>query len=338
MILGDECHRLRNFKTDQSTALYELKEICKKAHPYIVGITGTPAVKDTCDVFGILSFINYSKIQFKPTTNAFMQFKEYFYICEDTSYGKIAKALKRKAELTYIIQCCAVQTKQRELPLFKNYAKKYLKVSLDMDDLQSRIYKEVNDTFEYGDDIDCKNPMTKYLRLQQICNDPGVLTSDYVEVPPKFKYILGFAKKNDKQFIVMSKKLKALRNLAKLLEAYGITYSALDGSMRLEVRNSEIEDFKKGKSKIFIIQSDVGREALTLPEAYYTIFLDRDFAQGYNEQAEARMTPINGVPCTKYVIDLVMNDTVEQTIYDKLIIKKENIQNVNEIFKKGETV
>jgi len=337
MLIGDECHRLRNFKTDQSTALFELKTIIKKKDTYIIGVTGTPAVKDTCDIFGILSFVNFSKIKFKPTADAFAQFKEYFYVCEDTSYGKIAKALKKKAELNYLIQCCAIQTKQKELDMFKNYKKQYLKVELDMDDEQFKIYKEVDDFFEYGDDIDCKNPMVKYLRLQQICNDPSILTTDYTKTPPKFKYILGFAKKNNKQFIVMSKKLKALKHLAELLELNGITYSALDGSMKLEVRNQEIADFKSGKSQIFIIQSDVGREALTLPEASYTLFLDRDFAQGNNDQAEARMTPIDGSTSTKYVIDLIMKNSVENEIYEKLIIKKEDIKNVNEIFKKGET-
>ena len=337
MIVGDECHRLRNFKTDQSSAMFDLKDICKKSKTYIIGVTGTPAVKDTCDIFGILSFINYSKIQFKPTDYAFALFKEYFYVCEDTSYGKQAKGLKRRAELLYIIKSCAVQTKQKSLDLFKNYKKVYKQILLDMDSKQFEIYDAIEKKFEYGTDIDCQNPAIQYLRLQQICNDPAVLTEDYKDIPPKFKFILGFCKKNDKQFIIMSKKLKALKNLGLLFEKYGITYSALNGSMALEVRNQEIKDFREGKSKVFIIQSDIGREALTLPEASYIIFLDRDFAQGYNEQAEARMTPINGVPCTKYVIDLVMRGTVEETIYNTLVIKKENIQNVNEIFRKGDT-
>ena len=61
----------------------------------------------------------------------------------------------------------------------------------------------------------------------------------------------------------------------------------------------------------------------------YTLFLERDFAQGYNEQAEARMTPVDGTPCTKYVIDVITHDTVEANIYDTLVIRKENIDNVN---------
>ena len=340
-VIGDECHRLRNFETYQSEALFNLKDVLSKKKDdslYFIGITGTPAIRDTSDVFGILSFINFSKIQFKPTHEAFAQFKEYFYICEDTSFGKQIKALKRKAELNYIIQAVSIQTKQKDLDLFKNYTKKYLKVTLQMDSEQKEIYNSIDTTFEYEDEVDCKNPMIKYLRLQQVCNDPNVIVNAYTEIPPKFRYIVAFAKKNTSQFIVMSKKLKALKNLALLLEKYGITYSALDGTMSLKVRDNEIEDFKSGKSQIFIIQSDVGKEALTLPEASYTIFLDRDFAQGNNEQAEARMTPIDGGTCTKYILDLIMKDTIEEEIYEKLIIKKEDIKNVNEIYRKGEEV
>jgi hypothetical protein len=50
------------------------------------------------------------------------------------------------------------------------------------------------------------------------------------------------------------------------------------------------------------------------------------------------MTPIDGVAHTKYVIDLLMRDTVEEEIYNILVIRKENIDNVNslkEIYKKG---
>ena len=87
-----------------------------------------------------------------------------------------------------------------------------------------------------------------------------------------------------------------------------------------------------------ILQFDTGKEGLTLPKADCTIFLDRDFAQGYNEQAEARMTPLDGRKVCKYVIDLVMKNTVEESIHEILIKKKESINSVNTIFKiiKGE--
>ena len=52
------------------------------------------------------------------------------------------------------------------------------------------------------------------------------------------------------------------------------------------------------------------------------------------------MTPVDGVACTKYVIDLLMRDTVEEQIYNILVIRKESIDNINslrEIYKKGGT-
>lgn len=334
MIVGDEVHRLRNFKTQQSEALLMVKNMCKDKELYVIGVTGTPAVKDSYDVFGVLSFINFSKIGFHPTSKDFNQFKEYFYNCEDTSYGKVCKSLKKKAELKYVLQSNSVQTKQAQLELFKNYNKKYFKVSLDMDDEQRKIYDSIKNTFEY-DTIDCKNTLSQFVRLQQICNDPSVLVEEYSKIAPKLRYIAGFAKKNKAPLIVMSKQTKVLKSLEAYLSKESISYSRIYGNSTLLDRQYAVSLFKNRDVQLILIQLDAGRESLTLPEAQYTIFLDRDFAQGYNEQAEARMTPINGAPQTKYVIDLVMKDTIEERTYDILVLRKENISDVNVLFKGG---
>lgn len=337
-VVGDEIHRLRNFKTLQSDALFNLKDFSKKykINLSILGLSGTPAVKESSDVFGILSFINFSKIKFQPYWDSFNEFKEYFYVCEDTSFGKICKALKRETELSFILKTCAIQTRQKDLELFKNYTKKYLKYNLDMDTEQHAIYNSVRDTMEFKEDIDCENSLVQLIRLQQICIDPGGLVPSYEAVPPKLKWILDFAEKNKSlKFIVMAKRVKPLQHLKELFDSKCIKYSFLKGGMSLEDRKNEIENFKTD-ANVFLIQQDTGKESLTLPEAFATIFLDRDFAQGYNEQAEARMTPIDGNRCTKYVIDLIMNGTKEEEIYNTLVVKKESILSVNQVFNKEE--
>lgn len=342
MLICDEVHRLRNFKTLQSDILYRFKESCfkDKINLRILGITGTPAIKSSSDIFGIFSLINTSKIGFQPYIKDFNQFKEYFYNCEDTSYGKICKTLKRTHELQYLIQSSSVQTKQRDLPMFKNYVKKNLSVSLTMDEEQRKIYQSVSDTFTFKDDIDCQNGLVQLIRLQQICIDPSSLVSSYTNLAPKLAWILKYAKTKTTKTIIMGKKLPALKSLAALFDDACIKYSFINGSTTLTDRKSEVDKFRNNKDvQFFLLQLDVGRESLTLPEAYCTIFLDRDYAQGFNEQAEARMTPVDGVACTKYTIDLIMTDTVEEKIYNTLVIRKENIDSVNslkEIYKKGE--
>lgn len=341
MLICDEVHRLRNFKTLQSDILYRFKEAClkDKVNLRILGMTGTPAIKNSSDVFGTFSLINTSKIGFQPYIKDFNQFKEYFYNCEDTSYGKICKTLKRTHELNYLIQFSSVQTKQRDLPMFANYEKKNISVPLTMDEEQAKIYQSVRDTFIFGDEIDCQNGLVQLIRLQQICIDPSSLVSSYDLLAPKIKWMLGYAKSKKLKTIVMAKKLTALDAVAKVFDSNGIKYSYLKGALSLTARKTEVHNFRTDPEvQFFLIQLDAGREALTLPEASCTIFLDRDFAQGFNEQAEARMTPVDGVARTKYVIDLIMRDTVEEQIYNILVIRKENIDNVNslkEIYKKG---
>lgn len=341
MLICDEVHRLRNFKTLQSDILYRFKASCfkDKLSLRILGLTGTPAIKSSSDIFGIFSLINTSKIGFQPYTKDFNQFKEYFYNCEDTSYGKICKTLRRTHELNYLVQSSSVQTKQRDLSMFANYEKKNLSVSLTMDEEQAKIYQSVRDTFVFGDEIDCQNGLVQLIRLQQICIDPSSLVASYDLLAPKIKWILQYAKSKKVKTIIMAKKLTALDAVAKVFDDNCIKYSYLKGALSITARKAEVDNFRNNSDvQFFLIQLDAGREALTLPEASCTIFLDRDFAQGFNEQAEARMTPIDGVAHTKYVIDLLMRDTVEEQIYNILVIRKENIDNVNslkEIYKKG---
>ena len=336
ILVGDEIHRLRNFKTDQSTSIFKFKEFCfkDKVDLGIIGLTGTISVKDSTDVFGTLSLMNDSHIQFSPYYTSFNCFKEYFYYCEDTSFGKIAKALRREHELNYIIQMCSVQTKQKDLNLFKNYDKKYLKIELDMDDKQKEIYDSVYENMEYDEDIDCQNKLVQLVRLQQICIDPSVLVATYAHLSPKLKWILGFAQKNSFKFIVACKKSQILKHLMTILNLRSMNYASLLGGYSYTERKLQLQKFETDDScKIMLLQFDTGKESLTLPMAQATIFLDRDFAQGFNEQAEARMTPVDGQPCTKYVIDLVMKGTKEEEIYNTLVIKKKSIDAINLVFK-----
>jgi SNF2 family DNA or RNA helicase len=335
MFISDEAHRLRNFKTMQSDAIFNLKEICikNKLNTTVIGVTGTPAVKDSSDVFGVFSLINFSKIQFRPYEVAFNMFKEYFYNCEDTSFGKICKSLRRSSELSYLLQSNSVQTKQDSLDMFKNYNKVYLKYDLEMDSNQKDIYSSVKETMEFGDEIDCMNTLVQLIRLQQICIDPSGLVSSYDQLAPKLDWIVKFAKKNPVQMLVMAKKTQPLKRLEELFDKEGVTYAVYNGTLNVDKRAENVEKFRKNEAQVFLIQLDAGREALTLPEAKCTIFLDRDFAQGFNEQAESRMAPVDGSACTKYIIDLVMSDTIEEGIYNILVHRKQSIDSVNTVWK-----
>jgi SNF2 family DNA or RNA helicase len=260
-------------------------------------------------------------------------FKEYFYYCEDTSFGKIAKALKRSDELNYIVQMCSVQTKQKELDIFQGYDKVYRKVELDMDDKQREIYDAVFNDMEYDDQIDCQNKLVQLTRLQQICIDPSTLVSTYDEISPKLRYVTKLAISRQFKFIVAAKKNAPLEHLQRILTILGIGSRFIKGSLTYAERIQAIEDFSSDEVVVLLMQLDTGREALTIPQAKAIVFLDRDFAQGFNEQAEARMTPIDGSGGVKYVIDLIMKGTKEEGIYQTLVVRKKSIDAINTVFK-----
>ena len=174
-------------------------------------MSGTPAVKETTDIFGQLAIINFSTMGFQPYYKDFNQFKDYFYLCEDTSYGKLIISLTKENELLSLIKMCSVQTKQKDLDLFKNYTVKHLKIELDMDSQQEQIYKSVRDDFQFQNDIDCENALVQLTRLQQICIDPSVLVASYEPIAPKIKRIVKFIKKNpNANILIISKKRMCL--------------------------------------------------------------------------------------------------------------------------------
>jgi SNF2 family DNA or RNA helicase len=334
-LLGDEIHRLRNFKTQQSKAIFDFKDYCERdgVDLGIIGMSGTPTVKDSSDVFGLLSLVNDSRILFKPTYMAYDIFKEYFYYCEDTTFGKNAKALRRADELNFIVQMCSVQTKQKELDIFKGYDKRYKKIELDMDAKQRVIYDAVYNDMEYDDQIDCQNKLVQLTRLQQICIDPSTLVSTYDEISPKLRYVTKLAISRQFKFIVAAKKNAPLEHLQRILTILGIGSRFIKGSLTYAERIQAIEDFSSDEVVVLLMQLDTGREALTIPQAKAIVFLDRDFAQGFNEQAEARMTPIDGSGGVKYVIDLIMKGTKEEGIYQTLVVRKKSIDAINTVFK-----
>lgn len=334
-LLGDEIHRLRNFKTQQSKAIFDFKEFCEKdgIDLGIIGMSGTPTVKDSSDVFGLLSLINDSKILFKPVYYAYDVFKEYFYYCEDTTFGKQAKALQREDELNYIVQTCSVQTKQKELDIFQGYDKVYRRVDLDMDAKQREIYDAVFNDMEYDDQIDCQNKLVQLTRLQQICIDPSTIVDGYDTVSPKLRYVAKLALSRQFKFIVAAKKNAPLEHLQRILTDLGIGTRFIKGSLTYSERIQAIEDFSSDEVLVLLMQLDTGREALTIPQAKAIVFLDRDFAQGFNEQAEARMTPVDGSGGIKYVVDLIMKNTKEEGIYDTLVVRKKSIDAINTVFK-----
>lgn len=336
-LVVDEAHRLRNFGSNQSRALFDTKSYFQttlKIPLNSILLTGTPCIRVTTDIYGLLSYCNTSKIHFQPTVTGFNEFKEYFYNCMDTNFGKECLSFKREDEIKYLVKSMCVQTKKRDLPFFKNYKIEYKKINLEMDDLQKEIYKDVDELMEY-EDIDCKTALVQTLRLQQICVDPNVLVDKYQQYSPKFKWIYKFLKKNtDMQVLIVLKRISGFDNLRKLLTLAKITNATIEGKTSLQKRISIQQEFQQGNIQALLIQQDAGKESLTLSNAKAIIFLERDWCPGFNEQMEERMTPVSSVPVTKYVIDLVMKDTKEELIYDILVRRKEAIDDVNILYKK----
>ena len=71
------------------------------------------------------------------------------------------------------------------------------------------------------------------------------------------------------------------------LDARGIPYVFIDGSVSALERRRRVQMFQQGKAKVFL-GTRAAREGITLTRANYTLFVDRWFVPAWEEQAEDR--------------------------------------------------
>lgn len=336
--LVDEAHRLRNYDSLQSQAVfavkYQLQKTLSKSKGnqlLMLALTGTPAIKHTMDAFGLLAFTNLGGMWLTPNERSFNIFKNYFYEFKITPFGKEPTNLKRANEMQHIIKSFAVQYRTDELDFFKGYTEKKIKVMLKCEPFQKKIYDIFAENFEFGE-VDASNPMVKELRLRQIATNPAILFGTYKKIPPKYKWILEQCKNNIIiPTIYFSKSVRVLDALSKLLSENDVNHEYINGKSSIVHRSEAIDNFQNEKVDFILLQIDVGKENLTLSRAKRTVFIDRDFTVGVNDQASARQFPTVPETVTKEIIDLVMLDTNEMSLYDRLVRQRKDIKTVNDI-------
>ena len=109
------------------------------------------------------------------------------------------------------------------------------------------------------------------------------------------------------------------------------TWAMLIGATPTKQRGKYIKDFQAGKFKIFLINIDAGKEALTLDAAETTIFADKYPPIGGIEQAEDRFIASTKEKAHKAhkIIELMIADTFDEHIYQLLERRKSETDIIN---------
>jgi len=323
-IILDEAHKIKNPQTANATALFKTNKI-----PYRLALTGTPAQGKPYDIFSILKFL------FPSDFRSYWKFlEEYFIVEEETIYIKgkprTFKTYERfqpgkEEELQLLLNSFSTQRKRKDvMPWLPD--KFYEQVKLEPSREQKKYLQELKDTYRTGD-ITTTGTLDRLIRYRQICLDPALL--DLKGKSPKTEWIKQYIKDYpDESIIIFSKFTSYLCLLAEQLDT---TWAMLIGSTTTTQRGQFVKDFQDKKFKVFLINIDAGKEALTLDAAETTIFADKYPPIGDIEQAEDRFiaSTIDKKNKAHKIVELMITDSFDEEIYELLKKRKSETDVIN---------
>lgn len=323
VVVLDEAHRLRNYQSQQSKAVYKLGKNAAKR----LALTGTPAVNKGDDLYGILHFLYPSKFP------SYWQFVDRYFKTWETPWGvRQVSSYKRKEELQEILDLISVQRKRSEVMQWVP-AKQYQTIEVEMSAKQSKAYKDMLETFTVIEETEIKADASSVLaqltRLRQICLSPDLL--DIQAPSAKEEFLLEWLDDNpNEQVIVFSSFSSYLKKLKQTLDSKKSDVSIIVGETPLSMRNKYVEWFQAGKTKVMLANIQAAGVGLTLDKASTVIFLDRAYTPTDNQQAEDRIVATTeSSNQNSLIIDLVCKDSIDSKILDILNKKQSIIEVVN---------
>lgn len=315
VLIVDEAHRLRNHKTKQSKALYE---IATKASS-VFALTGTPAVNHPSDVYGILKLLRPTKYK------SYWNFIDRYFGSTVNRFGRDILGLKphMMEEFTDILNTISVQRKRNDVMKWIPPVT-FRTIPLELSATQSKYYSDLVQTYRYDTNV-VPNEIALLTRLRQVCLDTGLITES--DSSPKGDFIKEYLSDNDESVIIFSSFTSFLKRLHDELPESVL----LTGEQSQAEKQAAVDKIQSGEAKVLLANIVAGGLGWTLDKADTIIFTDKSFNPIDNEQAQDRFIPtVTGVEYgAKQVITLTMANTLEANIEQLLESKQNIIQYVN---------
>ena len=324
MVILDEAHKIKNPRTASAKAVFQTTKI-----PYRLALTGTPAQGKPYDIYSILRFL------FPVKFMAFWKFLEDYFIIEDETIYVMGEPRTFKTyekfqpgkdkQLQEFLATFSTQRKRKDvMPWLPS--KFYERIKLNPTKEQLKYLKDLEETYQ-TEEIVTVGTLDRLVRYRQICLDPGLI--GLKGKSPKTEFIKQYIKDNPDEYLIIFSKFTSY--LIKLAEELDTSWAMLIGSTTTKQRGQFIKDFQEGKFKVFLINIDAGKEALTLDRAETTIFTDKYPPIGSIEQAEDRFIASTKDKAHKAhkIIELCMKNTFDEELYKLLELRKSETDIIN---------
>ena len=330
MIICDEGHKIKSFKTAASKAMHNLG--AKTAYRLL--LTGTLVTNHAEDVFSPYKFLNSAIFG-----NSYYSWRNRYF--DAYGYGNYQYRLKTSMESEFLkkvhsIAFRATKAECLDLPETTDIIR-----YIDLEPTAAKLYRDISkDCFaelENGE-ISVTNILTKILRLSQLTG--GFITDDggNTTVVSKAKIdalsdIVESIRQEGKKLVIICKFTPEITAVKHMLGKMGIEYSEVDGSTK--DRSEQVRQFQENPDvTAFVGQIACASLGLTLTAASDLVFYSMDYSTANHEQARARIHRSGQTqPCTYYY--LLAKNTIDMQILKSLHDKSDFARKLIDDFRRG---
>lgn len=313
-------------KTPSSKITNSLHLIAKEAKKRII-MTGTPLSNRPYDIWSQIYFLDFGE----RLGSNFDDFKEQYdlsnSLAKDYS-GRIIFENNLKLLSEKLKDCTIRETKKTagiELP-----GRRFIAENIEMDAQQRVLYTKLQEelsaqVLQDGKLIteDVEVILKRLIRLVQICSNPKLVDERYTKVTSKLeccKKIVEKARSENSKVIIWTNFVDNVEWICDYFNNKNIV--GISGKVKPKERDNLLAEFKKNKQvDILVATPGVAREGLTLVEANYSIFYDRNFSLENYLQAQDRIYRISQTKDC-FIYKLILNDSIDEWV-DSLLDAKE---------------
>lgn len=337
LIIADEAHRMANPTSIQTRAVWHLGD--QDSVEYRWALTGTPMTKQIDTIWSVLRFLNKEE---HPSRVAFI---DRYALTRIVSWGS-------GIEVVGINRQNQEEFQEIFKPRFRRMPKEIIlpqlppivrtRRYLEMSDVQRRCYEEMAEEMvaetESGDLLIAANPAVKMLRMVQFSSaavdfvqnsavseeegvdDPQLPRPRLIDPSNKLDAIMDDIPdwmEADESVAVFAMSRQLIEMLQIRLDKKDIAYSVIKGGQTPKRRQSNIDDFQNGITKIILVVIQAGGVGLTLTAARIGAFLQRSWSFIDNHQAEGRLHRIGSeIHASIEIVDYVSEGTVDETVIE----------------------
>lgn len=314
MVIVDEIHKCKTPKSKQGIALRQL------TMPYRLALSGTPMTNKVVDLWNILMWLG-------AYNGSYWDFRDHFCVMGGFQ-DKMIVGNKNLDELNQILSTVMLRRCKDEvldLPP-KTHEVSYVELTKSerrrYEAAEKGIIKMLID--EHGN-LKVKNSqsaLTTILRLRQVTGGYDIDADQPLPESENVK-LLRVREILDDEIIANGKKALIFSEWETITALYKAALKDLNpayivGAVSPEDRQKEVDRFQTDPAcKVAIGTIGAMGTGLTMTAAEYVIFIDKDWAQTNNEQAEDRCYRI-GTMRNITVISMVAKDTIDERVEDAL--------------------